>query len=314
MKNNILVLFALISCNILQAQNQTTKKVFKDAETQVGLLLKESETNRSARFVFPRTVVRDSVKLVTSDDWTSGFFPGILWLLYEQTRNNKWKVKAEQYTALMVRELTNGNSHDVGFKVYNSYGNGYRLTGNNDYKAPLLEAARTLSKRFNPVVGSIRSWDFGNWQYPVIIDNMMNLELLFAATKISGDSSFYHIATAHANTTLKNHFRANYSSYHVVNYDTTTGKVMGKETHQGYAAESAWARGQAWALYGFTMCYRETKDTRYLDRAKGIAAFILNIVPCLQIEFLTGILMCLIRAVHQETLRQRLSWLLLYTS
>jgi hypothetical protein len=216
--------------------------------------------------------------MVSSKDWTAGFFPGELWFLYQYTGKNEWKQRAKSFTANMEREKTNAGSHDVGFKIYCSFGNGYRLTKNAPYRDVIIQSAKTLCTRFNPVIGCIRSWDTNRdkWGYPVIIDNMMNLELLFAATQLSGDSSFYKIAVSHANTTLQNHFRADHSSYHVVDYDTVTGKVVKKNTHQGYADESAWARGQSWGLYGFTMCYRFTKNKRYLQLADGIAAFLLN--------------------------------------
>ena len=188
----------------------------------------------------------------------------------------EWRKAAEEYTALMMKEPFNRNSHDVGFKVYDSYGQGYRLTKDTAYKRLIVEAAKTLATRFNSKLGVIRSWDFGKWQYPVIIDNMMNLELLFAATRLSGDSSFYKIAERHALTTLKNHFRSDNSSYHVVDYDTTTGSVVGKGTHQGLADESSWARGQAWAIYGYTLCYRETKNKTFLEQAEKVADYILN--------------------------------------
>jgi uncharacterized protein YyaL (SSP411 family) len=166
----------------------------------------------------------------------------------------------------------------MGFKIYNSFGQGYRLTNDQNYKDVIIQGAKTLSKRFNPIVGCIRSWDHSRdkWGFPVIIDNMLNLELLFAVTRMTGDSSYYKIAVSHANTTLKNHFRPDFSSYHVVDYDTITGKVVKKNTHQGFSHESSWARGQAWALYGFTMCYRETKDQKYLQQAENIASFLLN--------------------------------------
>jgi unsaturated chondroitin disaccharide hydrolase len=152
------------------------------------------------------------------------------------------------------------------------------LTKDPHYKDVIIESAKTLSTRFNPRVGCIRSWDHHKeqWNYPVIIDNMMNLELLFAATQLSGDSSFHKIAVAHANTTMKNHYRPDYSSYHVVDYDTTTGNVRVKQTAQGYADESAWSRGQSWGLYGFTVCYRFTRAKKYLRQAEHIASFLLN--------------------------------------
>jgi unsaturated chondroitin disaccharide hydrolase len=258
------------------AQDAGVKKIWKDAEQQVLLLYKEAVGNRSNQQAFPRTLAGDSVKFVASGDWTSGFWPGILWFMYEYTGKQEWKTKAETFTALMQREPRNRSSHDVGFKVYNSYGQAYRLAGSEAYKKEIIQAAATLVSRFNQTTGCIRSWDFGKWQYPVIIDNMMNLELLFAATRLSNDSAYYKIAVTHANTTMKNHFRADYSSYHVVDYDTVTGTVISKTTHQGFANESVWARGQAWALYGYTMCYRETKDLAYLQQAEHVAAFLLN--------------------------------------
>ena len=255
---------------------QSTNKVFEEAEKQLSLMYKEAVANRKDKRIFPRTLQHDSIHLVVSNDWTSGFFPGMLWFMFEFTNKPEWITRAEEFTALMEREPNNRNSHDVGFKVYNSYGNGYRLTQNEFYKKQVLQGAATLVTRFNPTVGCIRSWDFGKWQYPVIIDNMMNLELLFAATRLSGDSTYYNIAVSHANTTLKNHFRNDHSSFHVMDYDTITGKAIAGSTHQGYADASAWARGQAWALYGYTMCYRETKNPAYLKQAELVAAYLMN--------------------------------------
>lgn len=270
----VICLFSLAASAIAQKINQ--KKLWKEVEQQMNVLLSEARTARSKQLVFPRTDVHDSLKLVASNDWTSGFMPGMLWFMYDHTGKQQWKDAAQEFTSLMFKEPFNANSHDVGFKVYNSYGNGYKLTLDTSYKRLIIQAAKTLSLRFNPKVGCIKSWDFAQWKYPVIIDNMMNLELLFEATKLSGDSSFYNIAVKHANTTMKNHFRSDYSSYHVVDYDPSTGEVIGKTTAQGYAPESAWARGQAWGLYGYTMCYRETKNKAYLEQAEKIASFILN--------------------------------------
>jgi uncharacterized protein YyaL (SSP411 family) len=162
------------------------------------------------------------------------------------------------------------------FKIYCSFGNAYRLTKNPQDKEIIIKAAQTLATRFNPKVGSIRSWDHNSdkWDFPVIIDNMLNLELLFEATKLTGDSSFYKMAVTHANTTLKNHFRDDFSTWHVVDYDPETGVVKKKNTHQGLNDASAWARGQAWAIYGYTLCYRETKDPKYLAQAQNIAKFL----------------------------------------
>ena len=213
-----------------------------------------------------------------SRDWTSGFFPGVLWFLHERTNNKEWRNEAHTYTTNLEREKTNGTTHDMGFKLYCSYGIGYRLTNEQQYKSVILEGAKTLITRFKPAVGTLRSWNHSGdkWAFPVIIDNMMNLELLFAATRMTGDSAYFKVAVSHANTTMKHHFREDYSSYHVINYDTITGVPKDKHTHQGFSHSSAWSRGQAWALYGYTMCYRETKDPAYLKQAEGIAGFILN--------------------------------------
>lgn len=264
----------------VKGQKVNVAKIFSDAEQQTRLMLQNIPAAKKGNqeLVSPRTIEKDELKLVASRDWTSGFFPGQLWMLYEYNNKDEWKQHAKTFTANIEREKTNGVTHDMGFKVYNSFGSGYRLTNDPAYRDIIIQSAKTLITRFRPVVGCIRSWDHHKeqWGFPVIIDNMMNLELLFEATKLTGDSSFHRIAVAHANTTMKNHFRPDYSSYHVVDYDTITGKVVQKNTHQGYAHESAWSRGEAWALYGYTMCYRETKDPVYLKQAENIAKFILN--------------------------------------
>jgi rhamnogalacturonyl hydrolase YesR len=255
---------------------------FKFAGAQTNLMLTEVDkaktqtTNTS--LLLPRTLDKnDNLALISSKDWCSGFFPGELWYLYEYSKDSKWLKPAQNYTSYIEPEKMNTGTHDLGFEIYCSFGNGYRLTKDPHYKEVIIQAAQSLSKRFNPKVGAIKSWDNkAIGQYPVIIDNMMNLEMLFEATRLSGDSSFYKIAVTHANTTLKNHFRPDNSSYHVINYNPETGAVVNKITAQGYANESAWARGQAWGLYGYTMCYRETKDKRYLEQAEKIAQFILN--------------------------------------
>lgn len=235
------------------------------------------EKNGWGELTNPRNSEPDgTLNLVPSKDWTSGFFPGELWFLYEYTQNNFWKKKAQQHTDILEKEKMNGSTHDMGFKVYCSFGNGYRLTQDEHYKEVLLQSARTLAMRFKPAAGIIRSWDHSTakWVCPVIIDNMMNLELLFWATKESKDSTFYRIAVDHARTTMKHHFRPDFSSYHVIDYDTITGQVLKKNTHQGFADESAWSRGQAWALYGYTMCYRETRLPEFLEQAQNIEKYL----------------------------------------
>ncbi len=227
--------------------------------------------------LLPRSIDANG-KLITckSNWWTSGFFPGTLWYLYENSHDDKLKQFAESFTSRVEDQQYTTNNHDVGFMIYCSFGNGYRITQNSHYKSVIENAAKSLSTRFRPAVGCIRSWDWGKWQYPVIIDNMMNLELLFETARQTDNKRFADIAVSHANTTMTNHFRPNASCYHVVSYDTISGKALTHQTRQGYADESSWARGQAWALYGYTMCYRETHDVKYLVHAQKIATFILN--------------------------------------
>ena len=263
------------------AQKVNVKKAFDHAVKQSAVMLEEVEKAKNQdkpELVSPRTLDHGNLKLVASRDWTSGFFPGVLWFLHEYTGSNEWLKQAKRFTADIEKEQFNGTTHDMGFKIYCSVGSGYRLTDDQHYRDVIIQSAKTLATRFNPKTGVILSWDHSRdkWVNPVIIDNMMNLELLFEATKLTGDSSYYKIAVSHANTTMKNHFRKDYSSYHVIDYDPETGVVLKKNTHQGYFHESAWSRGQAWALYGYTMCYRETKNPQYLKQAENVANFILT--------------------------------------
>ena len=226
----------------------------------------------------PRTFEHGKLVTVIEKDWTGGFFPGALWLLWEATGEDRWRTAARQYTALLEQEQHNNRTHDVGFILLCSYGQGYRLTGDESYRPVLLQGAAALSSRYSPVVRSIKSWDRDPslYTFPVIIDNMMNLELLTWAAAHGGSAQAREIAVAHADTTLKNHFRPDNSSYHVVDYDGTDGRVLRRITHQGTRDESTWARGQAWALYGYTMMFRETRDPRYLQQAEKVAAFIMH--------------------------------------
>ena len=231
----------------------------------------------------PKTFNPNTNKLETSDSkwWCSGFYPGSLLYLYEFSRDTALLREGLKRLQLLEKEQYNQGTHDLGFMMYCSYGHALRLAGQEllppaNYKEVLLTSAKSLSTRFNPKIGCIRSWDNKVYKYPVIIDNMMNLELLFWATRVSGDSSFYRIAVTHANTTLRNHYRPDHSSWHVVDYDTATGNVLAKKTAQGFADSSAWARGQAWGLYGYTMVYRSTRDPQYLVQAEAIAGFLLG--------------------------------------
>ncbi|MEQ8582391.1 MAG: glycoside hydrolase family 88 protein [Marinoscillum sp.] len=222
---------------------------------------------------FPRSYENGSFTTSNSEWWCSGFYPGTLLYLYEVTEDSSLLKEANRMLTLLEKEQYNTSTHDLGFMMYCSFGNANRLNPQATYRDILINSAKSLSTRFSPATGCIRSWDSKPEDFIVIIDNMMNLELLFWATKETGDSSFYNIAVTHANTTLKNHFRADNSSYHVLNYDST-GAVKQKRTAQGLHDESAWARGQAWGLYGYTATYRETKDEKYLEQAVKIADFI----------------------------------------
>jgi unsaturated chondroitin disaccharide hydrolase len=228
---------------------------------------------------FPRSmaVKTGEIKNVPSKDWTSGFYVGNLWQLYTLTADSKYKERAQKWIPYLEKEKLNGGTHDMGFKIFCSFGKGYEINHSEEYKKVVIKSAQTLCTRFNKKIGSIKSWDNRDkWEFPVIIDNMMNLELLFEASKLTGDDSYKKIAIQHANTTLKNHFRKDNSCYHVVGYDTITGKVKSKNTHQGYSDDSSWARGQSWAVYGFTMAYRYTKDKTYLKQAEATARFFIN--------------------------------------
>jgi unsaturated chondroitin disaccharide hydrolase len=196
--------------------------------------------------------------------------------LYQQTQNPALLTDANRILQVLKKEQFNTTTHDLGFMMYCSFGNALQIAPQPEYQQILLNSARSLSTRFNPKVGAIKSWDSKKPEFLVIIDNMMNLELLFWATKTTGDSSYYKIAVTHANTTMQHHFRPDYSSYHVINYNPETGAVQQKRTAQGYANESAWARGQAWGLYGYTVMYRETRQKKYLEQANHIARFVLN--------------------------------------
>jgi unsaturated chondroitin disaccharide hydrolase len=266
--------FALTS--FAQSRQDTSLKWLKTSTNVISYQLsKASKTYKPGQN--PRSVNPDgTVRLAPYKDWTTGFFPGSLWYGYELTGNKKLAEKARSFTLALdsVRYLT--HTHDLGFMLYCSYGNAYRITGDKTYLPALSDGAKHLFARFSPKVGAIRSWDFPQWHFPVIIDNMINLEYLYWSAKEFNKPAYATAASTHANTTIKNHFRKDHSTYHVVDYDPETGNILRKATHQGVADESAWARGQAWGLYGYAMCYENTKDQKFLDQAELIAAFIMN--------------------------------------
>lgn len=234
----------------------------------------------------PNSMDLDSVKwrYTQAGSWTCGFWPGILWYLYEDTKDDMWKDAAGKVTDIIAPlAYKKARSHDSGFIMMTSLGNAYRLTGNALYKEALLHAADSLALLYNPIVGTILSWPGmvkkENWPHNTIIDNMMNLELLFWAAKNGGRQHLYDIACQHAETTMKHHFRADYSCYHVAVYDTLDGHFIKGVTHQGLSDDSMWARGQAWAIYGYTMVYRETHDARFLDFAQKVSDVYLSHLP-----------------------------------
>ncbi|NDV57989.1 alginate lyase family protein [Bacteroides sp. 519] len=269
---------------LLYYKAEVTDNVFAFADEQLRYAMKcadeAKKTATNKLLVSPRTVEKDgSLRLVAPRDWCSGFFPGSLWHTFAYTKSDYWRWQAISYTWPIEQMKNYKGTHDLGFLINCSFGKAYELIGERSYKDVNLQAAKSLVTRYNDKIKAIRSWDWTpkGWQFPVIIDNMMNLELLFWATQETGDSIYHKIAVNHANTTLKNHFRADHSSYHVIGYDTITTQAHMKITHQGIADESVWSRGQGWGLYGYTMCYRFTKDPAYLQQAENIASFFFNL-------------------------------------
>ena len=283
LKKSLIALAAVstLTFSCKSGESQTTKKnpawvesAFKTVEAHAKKMLPDVLESGQT----PRSIEKG---LRPSRDWTSGFYPGTLWYLYEHTKNDFWKKNAEKVTDFLVEEQYNTNDHDVGFRVYCSYGNGWLLTRNPKYEKVIVQAAKSLGTRFNDKTQTIMSWnprESRDWKYPVIIDNMMNLELMYEAAKLSGDNKLADIATRHANQTMKYHYRENYSCPHVVDYDSETGEFRKMDWNNGFCDPkvAAWSRGQSWGLYGFTLMYRETKDKKYLDFAEKIAEFLLN--------------------------------------
>ena len=273
-----MLLTAVLAVSCQESMTQLSDRVFELAEYQLAKMdeqLTDTTVPKSTRFGI----------LVPSESksWTSGFYPGSLWYTYLYTGNEEIKALAEKNTEKLYIETQIVRSHDIGFMVNCSYGNAYRITGDEKYREPFINAAHLLATRFNPTVGLTLSWNVTpkrkHWRYPVIIDNMMNLELLTKAHALCGVDSLLNVALTHANTTMKNHFRPDYTTWHVVDYEPETGDIRMKVTHQGYSDDSAWARGQAWAVYGYTMMYREVSEPAYLAQAENVAKMLLERLP-----------------------------------
>jgi unsaturated chondroitin disaccharide hydrolase len=292
------VVLALLLVSPVFAQQKNTFKPQKAVLATINANLADADAQYKYMATqlkpqeFPKTFHPETGKMETSNSgwWCSGFYPGTLLELYAQNHDEALKTEANRIMGVLAKEQYNTHTHDLGFMMYCSFGTANKLRPKPEYKQILINSAKSLSTSFNPKVGCIKSWDSKPSDFLVIIDNMMNLELLFWATRETGDSSFYKIAVTHANTTIKNHYRPDFSSYHVINYNSETGAVKEKKTAQGFANESAWARGQAWGLYGFTVMYRETKDKKYLDQAKTSRSSCSIIQICRPIKYRTGIL------------------------
>jgi len=227
--------------------------------------------------LFPRCYEKGELITTSSSEWTSGFFPGILWNLYLYSQEGEFYNAAVKWTNSLLPECENTSTHDIGFIVNSSFGAGYEISYNEYYKDVMLKAARSLASRYNSGLGCIKSLDdFENFKYPVLIDNLVNLEILFKAWKWTEDDQYYKIAYSHALTTMENHLRKNFSVYQLVDYDPIKRTPVYRGTFQGYSENSTWSRGQAWGLYGYSMIFRETKDRIFLDQAERLANFIIN--------------------------------------
>ena len=278
-------LFAITFCALAACQSQQTKvlnveQALDYCAAQVNKALDELQGN-DGTYDFtmqPRNILQGETswncRQARAEEWCSGFWPGVLWMDYAHTKNDSIRKAAEGYTAsLNFLAEQPAYDHDLGFLVINSFLKGYEATGSEDYKRIALAAADTLATLYNKKVGTILSWprhvkDYGG--HNTIMDNMINLELLFWAAENGGSEELKDIAIAHADTTMRYHFREDGSCYHVAVYDTLSGDFIKGVTHQGYADWSMWSRGQSWAIYGYTMVYRFTKEQRFLNHAQKV--------------------------------------------
>lgn len=272
-----------LACQKQESMEELTARVFERAAAQMELMdknLDSAAVSNPGVAIYPRSINKEGA-LWTSNYkwWCSGFYPGSMWYVYEYTGDEKIKELALEYQAGLEPLRFRKDDHDIGFQLMCSYGNCLRLTEDQTCVPVLIDGANSLASRFDPEVGCTRSWSFGKWSFPVIVDNMMNMELLLKAAELGGSDSLKNVALAHARTTMKNHFREDKSCFHLVDYNPETGEVVGKQTVQGLADDSAWARGQAWGLYGFTMVYRFCKEQDILDHAIAIAEYLLPRLP-----------------------------------
>ena len=283
------VMLGFCMCTHKPSGTLDVNKALDYCAEQTQRTLTELKTDSGIDYtMMPRNIMADehhwNCRKATKEEWCAGFWPGVLWYDYEYTKDKQVLEEAENFThSLKFLSHIPAYDHDLGFLVFCSYGNGYRLTKNPAYKQVILDTADTLATLFNPIVGTILSWprevEPRNWPHNTIMDNMINLEMLFWAAKNGGNPYLYDIAVSHADKTMKSQFRPDYTSYHVAVYDTITGNLIKGVTHQGYADSTMWARGQAWAIYGYTVVYRETKDPKYLDFAQKVTDVYLDRLP-----------------------------------
>ena len=283
------VMLGFCTCTHKPSGTLDVNKALDYCAAQAQRTLTELKTDSGIDYtMMPRNIMADehhwNCRKATKEEWCAGFWPGVLWYDYEYTQDKHILEEAKKFTnSLEFLSQIPAYDHDLGFLVFCSYGNGYRLTKNPAYKKVILDTADSLSALFNPVVGTMLSWprevEPRNWPHNTIMDNMINLEMLFWAAKNGGNPYLYDIAVSHADKTMKCHFRPDYTSYHVAVYDTITGNLIKGVTHQGYADSTMWARGQAWAIYGYTVVYRETKDPKYLDFAQKVTDVYLERLP-----------------------------------
>lgn len=271
------LLFIAVGLCVFSERQQLRVSLKKALDVAVEHKRAQAEYMLPIEGMLPKSFKDGKIVTAKPRDWTSGFLPGALWLLYEHTGDEQLKAYADIFTRRLEELKDYTGTHDLGFMVFCSYGNAYRLTNDEYYKSIVEQASAALVTRFDPEVGCIRSWNTGRKENPeldfiVIIDNMMNLEMLEWC-------GYHDIARKHADTTIKNHFRDDNSTYHVVAYNELTGEIVEKRTAQGFADDSAWARGQSWGLYGYTMMYRMTGEQRYLEQAVKIADYLLPRLP-----------------------------------
>jgi unsaturated chondroitin disaccharide hydrolase len=276
------ILLALPACDAVEQNNKQDTLLNDSAQfcsttlDKAQLQLDDFRKAYTNPNKIPTSFSDGKVNFITPMGWTSGFVAGSFWYMYEHSQDQSWLNTAVEWTSALEDMRFNRKTHDVGFIINNSFGNGVRLTGNESYPPILVSTAQTLMERYNPKIGATFSWSWGVWEFPVIIDNMMNLELLFNASLATGDKTYYDAAVSHATVTMEHHFRDDYSSYHLVNYSRDTGLPKSKQTFQGLTDDSSWSRGQAWGAYGYTMVYRYTKDEKFLNHARNIVNYLLS--------------------------------------